>query len=302
MPKRGSLRLDPLALPPYAAFEQACRSGLARPFGVPPLPDSPWDDGPGHPPSHPAFGRLRSLVALYETRALAPRRALEVAAGDGRLAAVLARAGCEVVLNDLRSELLAESLACYGVSDVVRVVPGNLFDLSREALGRFDLVLAREVIEHVAHPDRLLAHLAGFLEPGGHLLLTTPNGLHARNKLPTFSEIGDPSALEPEQFQPDADGHLFLLTPAEIAALAASAGLEVERLGAFGTPLTSGHFKLARIAGPRLVRAAYAAERLAQRLPAWVRARGCVGLSVLLRRGVGRPGPGASAESSDPRP
>lgn len=41
---------------------------------------------------------------------------------------------------------------------------------------RFDMVIASEVIEHVDHPDQLLAMLHGRLNPNGRLVLTVPNG------------------------------------------------------------------------------------------------------------------------------
>ncbi len=66
-----------------------------------------------------------------------------------------------------------------------------------------------EIIEHVAHPLELLGHLKNFLEPGGRLMLTTPNGSYFRNKLPTYSEVQDFSELETRQFMPDVEGHLF---------------------------------------------------------------------------------------------
>ena len=42
-------------------------------------------------------------------------------------------------------------------------------------LGRFDLVTVDNVIEHVPCPERLLAHLARLLAPGGLIYLTIPN-------------------------------------------------------------------------------------------------------------------------------
>jgi ubiquinone/menaquinone biosynthesis C-methylase UbiE len=45
-----------------------------------------------------------------------------------------------------------------------------------------DIFVLNQVLEHVPHPDRLLAMLAGALVPGGHLALETPDtgGLDAR--------------------------------------------------------------------------------------------------------------------------
>lgn len=279
-----SAALDRIELPTYAEFAAACRTGLAGPFGVTPSTrdERGWDHGAGYPPSYFAFGRLRSLLALGATRRARPTRVLEVAAGDGRLAASLVAKGVEVVVNDLREETIEESLARYGVSERVRVAPGDFFQLSPTELGPFDFVVAREVVEHVAHPDQMLAHLSKFLTPSGRIYLTTPNGLHLRNKLPTFSQIPDPTALESSQFKPDADGHLYLLTPLELRDLAAAAGLRIEEMGAFGCPLVSGHVLMARLAGSFMVPLAYAAERSLQLSPTHLRAKMGAGLTATL--------------------
>jgi hypothetical protein len=42
--------------------------------------------------------------------------------------------------------------------------------------------------------------------------------------------VKDFAALESQQFKPDADGHLFLITPAEMADLANRSGFAMERL------------------------------------------------------------------------
>ena len=41
---------------------------------------------------------------------------------------------------------------------------------------RFDLIIASEVIEHVEHPEELLAFLRDKLEAGGQMIVTLPNG------------------------------------------------------------------------------------------------------------------------------
>jgi 2-polyprenyl-6-hydroxyphenyl methylase/3-demethylubiquinone-9 3-methyltransferase len=227
---------------------------------------------------------MRALLALTESLRIAPSRVLEVAAGGGGLAATLASAGCQVTANDLRGDALTRELSAYASGGSVAVESGSLFELSPARLGTFDLVIACEVIEHVAHPDALLAHLSAFLAPGGRLLLTTPNGAHFRNRLPSFREAGDPHALEARQFKPDADGHLFLLHPGELCELAAKAGLLVERLNLWGNPLLTGHAGLRVVASAPLVHVAYAAEWLSQRVPSFVRARLCAQMSVVMRK------------------
>lgn len=278
--------LSPMRLPDYVAFAEACRLGLSTvyPFkqGVTTDPYG-WKFGKGWPPSYEAFGRMRTLLTTQDAMLLNPRRALEIAAGGGGLSARLAAKGCSVVVNDLREEELKNSLKEFSGGESVRIEGGNMFDLSPGHLGKFDLVLACEIIEHVAHPDKLLNHLKEFLEPGGHLLLTTPNGSYFRNKLPTYSEVRNFDQLEARQFEPDADGHLFLLTPDELRQLASSAGLSIDRLSVWGTPMMTGHVAFRHLAGPSLLKPAYLTERLAQRLPPGERVRACVALSACLR-------------------
>jgi hypothetical protein len=103
--------------------------------------------------------------------------------------------------------------------------------------------------------------------------------------LPTYAEVENFEELEARQFQPDADGHLFLLTPGELCQLAAAAGLLVERLNVWGTPMLTGHAGFRYLAKPFSVKAAYSSELLIQRLPSALRARGCAALTATLRLG-----------------
>lgn len=226
---------------------------------------------------------MRSLLAIRDALSLSPRNVLEVAAGGGGLAACLAARGCAVTANDLRADLLAEEINNYVSKDNIKVAGGNMFELSPQHIGKFDLIIACEVIEHVAHPDELLRHLKKFLLPEGRILLTTPNGAYSRSRLPNYSEIRDFDKLEGRQFMPDADGHLFLFTPQELCNLTSSVGLEVERLNVWGTPLLSGHYGLRYAMGRFSPRVSYQAEKLAQRLMAAVRERLCCALSAVLR-------------------
>lgn len=278
--------LNKAVMPQYSTFAESCERGLSAVY---PLANDEgrdpygWKFSAGWPPSYPAFGRMRSLITIDEAAGLNPQRVLEVAAGGGGLAAKLADNGCHVVANDLRGDYLQQAINEYKTADRIRLVEGNMFDLSTDELGKFDLVVACEVIEHVAHPQDLLAHLKSFLLPQGRILITTPNGSHLRNKLPTYFEVKDRSELESRQFMPDADGHLFLFTPREICKVAAAAGLEVERISVWGMPTLSGHFCFRLLAGRFFTKPAYYFETLAQVLPSAIRQRLCVSLSVVLK-------------------
>lgn len=206
---------------------------------------------------------------------------LDLAAAQGNFTLALAEEGYQVTWNDLRANLEGYVRLKWTHGDV-RYVPGNI--LVMDAAQTYDLVLATEVIEHVAHPDVFLGKLATLVRPGGCMVLTTPNGEYCRNRLPRFSDCADPSVFESAQFKPDADGHIFLLHQDEIRTLAAAAGLRVLELDYYASVLTAGHLGLSRILSvlpPQLIDRA---ERIAEGLPALATRRLLAGCAVLLTR------------------
>ncbi|QQS15195.1 MAG: methyltransferase domain-containing protein [Rhodospirillales bacterium] len=208
-------------------------------------------------------------------------RVLDLAAGQGNFSIVLAELGYAVTWNDLRADLVDYVRLKTARTDI-DFMPGDLFELPAERVGRYDAIVATEIIEHVAHPDEFLRRLSGLLAPGGHIVLTTPNGAYFRNRLPRFSDCPDPSMYEAMQFKPDGDGHIFLLHPDEWATLAAKAGLRVERLEFFNNPLSNGHLKT-RLLLPLLPRAVVdGVEALSTRVPGRLGARLHIHAAALL--------------------
>lgn len=224
--------------------------------------------------------RRRRTLELIESAASPPARVLDVAAAQGNLTLTLAERGYHVAWNDLRAEL-AGYVELKRERGHIDYLPGNLFELDTEP---FDIVVAGEVIEHVAHPDELVATIASLVRPGGHVVLTTPNGGYFRNPLPRFSSVPDPSTREAIQFQPDASGHLWLLSDDELERFAETAGLEIRRLDYFTSPLAAGWLGTRRLA--RLVPAPVvdAVEAGLAATPNAVQRRVATHLAVLLRR------------------
>jgi 2-polyprenyl-3-methyl-5-hydroxy-6-metoxy-1,4-benzoquinol methylase len=192
-----------------------------------------------------AYQNRRQVTLDLITSALAPgARVLDVAAAQGNFSLTLAEMGYDVTWNDLRAEL-ADYVRLKHERGTIRYAPGNAFDLAADAV--YDGIVMTEVIEHVAHPDELLARAACLLRPGGCIVLTTPNGAYFRNRLPRFTDCPDPAVYESVQFKPNADGHIFLLHPDEMATLARRAGMRIERLVLFTNPLTHGHLRTASL-------------------------------------------------------
>ncbi len=228
-----------------------------------------------------AYRARRTLILDWVRRVAAPgARILDIAAAQGNFTLALAELGFEVTWNDLRGELAGYVRAKHE-RGAVHFAPGNVLDMEP---GEFDVVLACEVIEHVARPDRLLARIAGLVRPGGFLVMTTPNGEYIRNRLPRFSDCPDPSAYEDRQFRPDADGHIFLLHRDELHELAARAGLEVRAAAFYCNAITRGNARLA----PLLCRVpnamVHAAEHAFRHLPDRVARKVHHGMAVLMRR------------------
>lgn len=273
-------------LPSFALYQSVCQAGLSviRPLTEHARTRDPsgWNFGSGWPPSHAAFGRMRALCTLRRIRALRPRRVLELAAGDASLSACLAADGAAVFANDLRAENLRASVADFTNGNEIGLLPGNLFDLRPSRIGTFDVIAACEIIEHVAHPDDFLSHLRQFLAPGGCILLNTPNGSYFRNRLPTIAQIEDFSTLEGSQFKPDADGHLFLITPRELRELSKRVGLSVRVLDLLGSPFLTGHCRLSSASGRKIARVCYNLERVFQRLPFKLQEKFCFSMLALL--------------------
>lgn len=181
--------------------------------------------------------RFNKTMNLFERHVPAGATVVDVAAGQGNFTLGLAERGYDVTWNDLRGEL-AGYVQLKHERGTVAYEPGDAFALV--GTRRFDAVLATEIIEHVAHPDRFLSRLRELCAPGGVLVLSTPNGSYVRSHLPTFVAVEDFEALEAVQFRPGAEGHLFLFTNSELLTLARVAGFRPLEVVNFTTPLLAG--------------------------------------------------------------
>ena len=229
-----------------------------------------------------AYDNRRRQTFRLLTEVVRPgARILDIGAAQGNFSLGLAEKGYHVTWNDLRADL-ADYVRLKHERGEIEFAPGNAFELNFAA--PFDAVLITEIIEHVAHPDEFLAKTARLVRPGGHIVMTTPNGAYFRNTLPKFSECADPRIYEAIQFKPNSDGHIFLLHPEEIQTLAAGAGLEVEQITLFTNPLENGYMKMGLLL-PILPRKVVSGiEAGAERLPRLLRRKLMTQMAARLRK------------------
>ncbi len=206
---------------------------------------------------------------------------LDVAGAAGNFSLKLAEMGYHVTWNDMYPDL-AEYVEMKREKGMVEYKPGNIFDLKFDYL--FDLVLATEIIEHVAHPDEFLKFLSTLVKPGGYLVLSTPLGTYFKNKLPKFSEFENPEIFEATQFKPNSNGHIFLLHLDEIPLLAKKSGLEVISMKYYTNPLTHGHIKLNLLLKILPKGIVFGMEKFTQKLPDSIGKRIHDNFSILLKK------------------
>jgi len=164
--------------------------------------------------------RVDQHWGLDETglKPLAGKSAADVGCGAGLLAEPLARLGAAVTGIDAAPENIAaarEHALGQGLEIDYRVG-------GAEALaGRFDLVTALEVVEHVADPAAFIGALAAAVAEGGLMILSTPNRT-AWSRLIMIG-LGEGTGRIPKGTH---DWDKFL-APDELGALVRGAGLEV---------------------------------------------------------------------------
>ncbi|WP_305097936.1 bifunctional 2-polyprenyl-6-hydroxyphenol methylase/3-demethylubiquinol 3-O-methyltransferase UbiG [Croceibacterium aestuarii] len=152
-------------------------------------------------------------------RPLAGKRALDVGCGAGLLCEPLVRLGAEVTGVDAAEENIAVARAhAEGAGLTIDYRAGELGSLG---MGRFDLVTAMEVIEHVSDKPAFLAELARHLAPGGLLIFSTPNRTPQSRLL--MVGLAEAAGLVPKGTHDWND----FVTPGELGELLAGAGLAI---------------------------------------------------------------------------
>jgi methionine biosynthesis protein MetW len=159
-----------------------------------------------------------------EIAALVPagaRRVLDLGCATGALATLLKERGPVEVVGVERDR----EYAAAARERCDRVIEGDVEAVDTQQLGRFDCLVAADVLEHLVDPWAALERYVALLEPGCRAVLSLPNVAHWT----TYAHLARGSWPRDPQGIHDAT-HLRWFTLRDAIALAEGAGLRVEHV------------------------------------------------------------------------
>jgi SAM-dependent methyltransferase len=224
-----------------------------------------------------SYGRVKRLDFVRAlVRERAPRRILDIGCGTGmQLTAPLAAAHPEIEIIGVDSD--AASIAWASARNRLANLRFAVGELAAGA--EFDLVIASEVLEHVAAPGDFLQMLRRRLATDGRLIITVPNGYGIFEWCALGEVLLNLSGLQavlrrlkrgPGAVAPDealtlaVSPHVNFFSLRELRRLFDEFGLAVE--SARPRTLVCGYILDSLLRAPRLIAAN---ARLADRLPLW---------------------------------
>lgn len=167
-----------------------------------------------------AFHRRRLVIELATRYAADVTRLLDVGCGQGELLRdlTLRMPAAQISGSDLSERSLVDSRRINPTFELFEmdIADAKLPEKHPERMGKFGLVTCCEVLEHIPDHQTAAKNLAALLAPGGTLIATVPGG-----KMSRFDH---------------AIGHQRHYRPEHLESLLSNAGLQVERVLAWGFP------------------------------------------------------------------
>lgn len=180
---------------------------------------------------HSRENAIRFFDGYLKTNSVKGRKVIDLSAGSGYIINEFHKAGAEVELYDLFPD---QNTFCS--------VQCRRIDLQKPFgdIGKADIVLLGETIEHLPNQFFFFSEVAKLLKPGGVLILTTPNTSSLRSRLSQFlmesEHYSTPPPNETDAFArwPGSTegyfGKLFISGLLRLRTLAALSGLKIRKV------------------------------------------------------------------------
>ncbi len=107
------------------------------------------------------------------------RHVLEVGCAEGGVLLAFLERGCTgvgVELSESRAQQASEFLQEYVANGKARILSKNIYDpaFETEFQGQFDLIVLKDVIEHIHDQQKLMGFMKTYLKPGGQIFFGFP--------------------------------------------------------------------------------------------------------------------------------
>ena len=185
----GGKRIREVPIPAYLGDEARYADGLRHAVDV--LRDlaeyrlvsigfgtSDWVPAPGSARFEESGGKegggTSHRALLDQLATMPPGRVLDLGCAGGLFAQQARDLGHRVVgVDRVETDGVRDRLNLFVRADLDRGIPEE----ARVAAG-YDVVVAADVLQHLARPERLLREIRSVLRPGGAVLVCVPNGVH----------------------------------------------------------------------------------------------------------------------------
>ena len=104
---------------------------------------------------------------------------LDIGCGDGGVMIPFLERGCKVTgieLNEMKANFAKDFLSGYTQSGQAEIINLNIYDEAALSTYKhqFDLILLKDVIEHIPDQEKFIPYLKEFLKPGGRVYFGFP--------------------------------------------------------------------------------------------------------------------------------
>jgi SAM-dependent methyltransferase len=124
--------------------------------------------------------RADVLPFIEESFQITPScRILDIGCGDGGVLLPFLERGCNatgIELEQQKADFAKGFLNEYILKGQVEIINQNIYEEStlQEYMGQFDLIILKDVIEHIPYQERFIPYLKKFLKPGGRVFFGFP--------------------------------------------------------------------------------------------------------------------------------